>query len=477
MAGAGPAGMAAALAAAERGALVTLVDGEAQLGGQYWRRPAPGAEGFASGSVHREARFRSLARRIERDGRIERLLRTDVWAIEARRGEGVRLRLLQGEPDGPGRRERLLRADRLVLACGAHDRTLPFPGWTLPGVTTGGAAQAFLAREGLAIGERVVVGGAGPFLLPVALGLAAAGARVLGVHEAAGPRLLAGWLARPWELLAAGGKALELAQLAAGMVRHRIPYRPGSAVVAAHGRDRVEAVTVARLDARWRPVPGTARRVACDAVCASHGFSPRLELAVAAGCSLRGGFVRVDEGMRTDAAGVFAAGEVTGVGGAVLAEAEGRIAGHCAAGGQLRDARIRTARRVRASGIRFAARLERVHAPRPGWPQWLREDTTVCRCEGTSYGRLREVAEACGSEGTVSLKLLSRAGLGPCQGRICGPVLAQLLAGSAAGAQAAGAGRQGRPLAGPLRLGELAEAEGEAGEAEGEAGPDASQAG
>ncbi|WP_414171269.1 NAD(P)/FAD-dependent oxidoreductase [Clavibacter tessellarius] len=165
-----------------------------------------------------------------------------------------------------------------MLATGAHDRTLPFPGWDLPGVFTAGAAQALAKGERVAIGDRVIVAGAGPFLLPVAVSLVQAGARVVGIHEAARvPSLARGWLRDPLGLARAPHKAAELAGYVSVLARERIGYSTGSAVVAAHGTDRVEAVTVQRLDATWAPIPGTERRIPVDAVCVGHGFTPRLE--------------------------------------------------------------------------------------------------------------------------------------------------------------------------------------------------------
>ena len=108
------------------------------------------------------------------------------------------MHVLHGEPDGADREPITARPDAVVLATGAHDRTLPFPGWDLPGVFTAGAAQALAKGERIAVGERVLVAGAGPFLLPVAVSLVQAGSTVLGVLEAGAPsRLARGWLPGP----------------------------------------------------------------------------------------------------------------------------------------------------------------------------------------------------------------------------------------------------------------------------------------
>ena len=465
--GAGPAGLAATRAAAEAGARVTLLDAADGLGGQYWRHlPDARLAGREHLLHHKWSTFGDLSDALRAHPAVTVVPSAQVWSLE-RLEDGVRLNVLVGEPDGVGRAALVLEPDALVLATGAHDRTLPFPGWQLPGVYSAGAAQALAKGERVAVGRRVVVAGAGPFLLPVASSLLQTGASVLGVHEAAGLGALGrGWLSRPWELAGAAGKAGELAGYVRDLVRHRVPWRPGEAVIAAHGDGQVEAVTVARLDERWAPVPGTERQIDADAVCVSHGFTPRLELAIAAGCALSPSrFVVVDDAQATSVAGVWAAGEITGIGGADAALAEGAVAGTAAAGGDTGAGPARAAGRTRTRARGFAARIEAAHGIRGGWVGWLRDDTVVCRCEETTYGRIREVAELTGSRETRSVKLTSRAGLGPCQARMCGRTLQDLLGGpespsgtaptDAAPADAAPAVDR-RPLVVPVRLGDLA---------------------
>ncbi|QWF78822.1 FAD/NAD(P)-dependent oxidoreductase [Amycolatopsis sp. CA-230715] len=421
--GAGPAGMAAARTAAEAGADVLLIDSGTKLGGQYHRQ----------NSLYTGEKFALPAN-------VTHLPDTAVWAVEP----GPRLHLRTGPADGPGRTGRTIDADALVLATGAYDRALPFPGWDLPGVYTAGAAQAMAKGQRVAVGRRVLLSGTGPFLFPVAESLLGVGAEVLGVLEANHP--VTGWLANPGGLLAGAAKAAELGRYLAVLARHRVPYRPRTTVLAAHGEHRVEAVTTARVDRDWRVVPGTEQRVECDAACVGFGFLPQLELAVAAGCALRDGFVDVDFTQRTSVPGVFAAGELTGIGGAVLSEDEGTVAGAAAAGAPVPR---RALRGVRA-GRRFAAALEAAYPIRSGWRDRLTGDTLVCRCEEVTYRALCDAVEKRDATGVRALKLVSRAGLGQCQGRICGRTVAELT-----GTETTAFSK--RPIAAPVRLGELAE--------------------
>src|SRR5690606_38215905 len=163
-------------------------------------------------------------------------------------------------------------------------------------------------------------------------------------------------------------------------------------------------------------------------------------------------FVHVDVDQRTSVDDVYAAGEITGIGGVDAALVEGRIAGHRAAGGDVAD--LGPALRRRRAAADLARRIEAAHGVRPGWTSWMREDTLVCRCEEVSYGRLRDVAAATSQTSLRSLKLTTRAGLGICQARMCGRTVEAL---TGVDPTRAADTSDRRPLAAPIRLGDLAE--------------------
>jgi len=285
------------------------------------------------------------------------------------------------------------------------------------------------------VGRDVVVAGAGPFLLPVAVGQAAAGVRVIGVYEAGDPR---GYLGRPGSIVGVAGKVREAMAYAAALARRRVPYRVRHAVIAAYGEAGVSGVDVARLDNAGQVVAGSVKRVTCDAVAIGYGFTANLDLALMLGCATR---VSADGGLavmvggegQTSVPGVYAAGEITGVGGATLSVVEGELAGSAAAqaagssdplsGRELASLRRRR-RRLRA----FADAMHAAHAPPAGWPVWLEDQTLVCRCEEVPYASIAAAVTDLGASDARTVKLLARPGMGWCQGRVCGYATAELTA-------------------------------------------------
>lgn len=446
--GAGPAGLAAAVTAAEHGLRVVLVDGAARPGGQYWRH--------ADDTVSLGRRYDDLRDRLraaEARGRLDRVTGHQVWFVEP--GEATTLHLTP--------RREPVRARALVLAPGGYDRQLPVPGWDLPGVLAAGGAQALLKGGQVVPGRRAVVAGTGPFLLPVATGLAEAGVEVVAVCEAGS---LTGWARSPAGTAAVPSKTVEAARYAAALARHRIPFHTRTAVTAIHGDDAVSAVTLSRLDRAGRVRAGVPpRRVEADVVALGWGFTPSLDLFTTLGARLRVDadeslVVEVDGGQRTDVPGVYAAGEVTGVGGALLALAEGELAALSVAadaGRPVAERRVRALRRAVGRSRRFAGAMHRAHPVPSSWESWLRPDTVVCRCEEVTYATVCAARDELGAADARTLKLLARPGMGWCQGRVCGYATARLAAGDRPLTVDDLASTCRRSIAVPVPLGELAD--------------------
>jgi NADPH-dependent 2,4-dienoyl-CoA reductase/sulfur reductase-like enzyme len=390
--GAGPAGIAAACAAAESGASVGIVDDNPGPGGQIWRG-LPADENLARKSGHD-------GEQAEWHARLQR--------AQVKHFYGTRI-VAQGTP-GTLVAETYedtfsFEYKKLILAAGARERFLPFPGWTLPGVMGAGGWQSLVKSGCVPIGNqfRVVIAGSGPLLLAV-------GAFVYKMDSQVRPQLLmiaeqapASRIRRfAFKLLGHGKKLLEAMQLRIALAG--VPYRTGTWPIRAGGAGKLEWVELTNGQKTWR--------VECDYLACGFHLVPNTELAELLGCELRGGFVRVNEVQETTAENVFCAGEPVGIGGVETALIEGQIAGYAAAG---KSESARKSTRECAAARRFAALLEETFALRGELRELPAADTFVCRCEDVTFARLAR------HSGWRDAKLHTRCGMGPCQGRVCGP--------------------------------------------------------
>ncbi|MGI8335761.1 FAD-dependent oxidoreductase [Actinomadura scrupuli] len=426
--GGGPAGISAALAASTAGLSVVLADERPTLGGQIYKQPGPGFTVTDPAAMDRQFRYgRALIESLDGTG-VDVRPRTSVVAVEGREAVLVT----------EGSAAYTVTAPRMVLAPGAHDRPVAFPGWTLPGVITAGGLQTLAKTQRVLPGTRMLFAGSGPVALAFPAQLAHYGAHIVAALEA-GPAPRAGdllGLARA----ARGNLALlrDAARYRGLLLRHRIPLRYGRIVVRAEGEGRVERVVHAAVDADWRVVPGSEQSVEADVLCVGYGFVPSLELMRLAGCDfdyqedLGGHVVRRDEWHRTTVDGVYAAGDGAGVEGSFVAIDEGRIAGLAAAmdaGAMSPDearAAAAPARHRLARRRALNAATTRLYRVGPGIFELSTDDTVICRCETV---RGRDLAPAIESTGDINVvKALTRAGMGPCQGRNCQRQVASLIA-------------------------------------------------
>jgi D-hydroxyproline dehydrogenase subunit alpha len=382
--GGGPAGLAAAARAAECGLRVGIVDDNANFGGQIWRS---GAAGCAAGSLPWIERLRAAAVTTVCGMRVFHQPEAGVLQAE---GSDTSCELSY---------------DNLVVATGARERFLPFPGWTLPNILGAGGLQA-MVKCGLPIrGKRVVVAGSGPLLLAVAAYLHQHGAEIPIICEQAPWSRLA-WFGAT--LLEQPGKIVQALQLKRELAG--VPFASNSWPVSAHGENALREVTISR--------GGKIETIACDYLACGFHLVPNIELPLLFGCGLDSGLVRVNEFQRTTVPSVFCAGEPTGIGGVELSLVEGQIAGLAAAGSADEAVELFSARK---KARRFAHRLERTFRLRSELRALPAPETMVCRCEDVNYSRLRAHAS------WRSAKLQTRCGMGPCQGRVCGPATQFLL--------------------------------------------------
>ena len=419
--GGGPGGLSAASVIAEHGADVVVLDERSKLGGQFYKQPPP-ERAIDDSRIDSQYRAgRKLIARAKEAG-VAFLNGVTLWGAFA--------------PDSLAARsddcDWVLRPQRLVLATGAHERPVPIPGWTLPGVMTTGAAQTLLRSSQVAPGERVILSGNGPLNMQVAAELVRAGVEVVALAEQADLR----W----WRNLGSGAGMLAAApELVAKGFSYRttlarVPVIDRASVVEIRGDQRAEAAVVARLDASGNPLPGTEREFAADAVCLGYGFIPANEISRALGCDHRydpdaGTLVVVRSATgRTSVDRVWVVGDAGGINGAYVATALGALAGAdvLADLGATSSDRLgrevsrlwQTLRRHR----RFQGHLRSLYRSEPLTTQLARDPTLVCRCESVTLGELREAFTGGGAATSAgAAKRLTRAGMGKCQGRYCSP--------------------------------------------------------
>jgi NADPH-dependent 2,4-dienoyl-CoA reductase/sulfur reductase-like enzyme len=433
--GAGPAGGAAALAASEAGLSVVLIDEAGAPGGQVYRAMPEGLSQPAGKRDHDSTAGKALRDALAASGVVYRP-NARVWSISGR------FRIDTVSPRG----SESVVAPRLVAATGAHERIVPFPGWTLPGVIGLAGATILLKSQGMMPGRRTLVAGCGPLLAAVAAKIIAGGGEVAGIVDLAGPGDWLGALpalaTRPALLRQGLGWSLAIATA-------RVPVLFRHTVVAAGGEDAVASVTVAPVDRDGRLKTGRRRAFEVDALAIGHGLVPGSEIPrlLRAGHVFdaeAGGWIPVrDPHGRCSVEGLYAAGDGTGIAGAVPAALSGRLAGLAAAhdAGALDTARFEllsgSITGAMQAALPFSRAARHLMRPRPAMIEDIAPETVVCRCEDVTRGEI-DAAIAAGAREVNQLKHFTRCGMGPCQGRICGETAAALVARHAGSREAAG---------------------------------------
>jgi len=428
--GAGPAGIAAALALAEYGVPAILIDEAEHVGGQYYKHfgVAPGSSrGRELDQLRQQGRERHHA--LERS-KVDVRLGTTVWGFF----EPNRMALVADD------RVEVIEAASVLIATGAIERVAAFPGWTLPGVMTAGAAQRVLSHDGILPGRRFVLAGTGPLLLAIATQIVEAGGEVAAVVDCVGLTEPTHRLRHAQAVVGQPRRLRQWADYRLALRRAGVPYFHNYTVVEARGDGELREVVIAEKDAGWNIVPETRQVLEADTLCLHFGFAASTELAQLAGCALafareRGGwYVAHDDGMRASRPGFYVAGQVSGIGGADLAEATGALAGLTIAydlgviGAEAYDRAARPLRRTIRQGRAFARMLNEVYTEPPGIARLVEPTTVLCRCEEVTASQIDQ-AVAAGVTTLNGLKRRTRCGMGFCQGRICSQVVGRYLEG------------------------------------------------
>lgn len=432
--GGGPAGLMAAVAARRHGATVALVDENPAAGGQVYRAtPAAFAQGSAATAEEIEgSRLRAL---LARSGVVTRFGHK-VWSVSP----GFRVDAIG--PDGPV----VLRAPKLIVATGTSERVVPFPGWTTPGVIGLAAATLLLKSQRMLPGRSTIVAGCGPLLAAVAAGILKGGGEVVAVIDVAGPK---DWLMRLPRMLTRPDLVLQGARWLNAIRVAGVPLLARHALLAVRESGDALEATVARVDADGTPIAGTERTLMADCITVGNGLTPSSGVSRVMrarhryDAALGGWIAATDPCGQTSVAGLYVVGDGSGIAGAAAAEHHGELA----ALGALHNSGLLTVATFERESARVRRRLDRARrfgrtmaglmALRPAQVAAIPAEVIVCRCEDVTR---REIDAAIddGAREVNQVKAWTRCGMGPCQGRSCGDVVAELVALRVGGREAAG---------------------------------------
>ncbi|OGR13374.1 MAG: FAD/NAD(P)-binding oxidoreductase [Desulfobacula sp. GWF2_41_7] len=444
--GSGVAGIAAADTLAGHGLDILIIDENPYAGGQMIRETCRLSHGFwkFNPGLLRSKGF-TLARKITRNLKqidlpkgVDCIHQAQVLGVFPDQGLlGHRLLVhtqASLSPKGTDHGQVLeVKAEYLVFATGARERYLPFKGWTLPGVMSLGGAQILMKSSGILPARNTLIAGTSPLQMALAADILknkGSVTAILDENRLARKIRLLPLLGNQWPR--AGEGAVQMLGLILGQVR----FRQGVRVAEARGKEGLETVVTAELDRTGKILPGTEKIYPAKALAIGYGFCANIELPVQAGCDIeyhkdRGGWVvRADENLETSVRSVYAAGEITGIAGAGKSFIEGKLA----ALSILEKLRITNKspesaqdlilRRTQQMG--YAKFLNRLCEVPPSAFEAIPDETLICRCEEISMGELKKRIRQ-GFRTAGSLKKATRCGMGRCQGRICRPVMFDIL--------------------------------------------------
>jgi hypothetical protein len=439
--GGGPAGLAAASLAARAGVSTVLFDENPGVGGQIYRgitsspvtdRTILGEDYWAGAELVAEAKASGA---LIANG-------ATIWSLDPQRIVGVSI----------AGKARMIEARHVIIATGSQERPFPIPGWTLPGVMTAGGVQTALKAQGLIPSGRTVLAGNGPLLWLLAAQILRAGGKIEAILDTTPRR---NWLRALFHLpdfvlspyFTKGLKLLREVRAKAPVVRV----------------DRIEAVGTDRVSEVVFGLGDGERRIAADLLLLHQGVVPNVNLAIAAGVAHAWNERQLcfqpvlDADFASSVPGIAVAGDGAGIAGGTAAAERGRIAAIAAVRALKPEATVPDPQTVRQ-------RLQREEMGR-AFLDWLNRpaesfrqpegDTVVCRCEEVTARQVRDTADM-GCEGPNQMKAFLRCGMGPCQGRLCGLTVTELIAAQRDTTPAEVGYYRLRPPVKPITLAELA---------------------
>ncbi len=455
--GGGPGGISAAVEAAGSGVNVTILDENARIGGQIFRQLEKGFTLTNPKTMGRDyQKGVDLFRQFKKvESRINYLNHATVWGIFDHH------RIAYGRNG----KSKTIEYENLLIASGAYDRPVPFPGWTLPGVLTAGGTQNLVKNQRILPGKKILLAGTGPLQLVVAHQLIQAGADIAAILEVGDVKGM--WLKLMQGMWSNWGYAGDGLRYLQTLRKAGVPIMRNHIITRANGNQHVEEAIIARVDKDWRVIHGTQKNLKVDTVCLGYGLVTSTELTRLAECDHEydsgiGGYVPVrSETMETTQKGIFAVGDGAGVAGSQVALAEGLIAGiavaqalgHASGAGQkktLAELQKKLARHHRLREV-----LDEISRPRSGLYELAEDETVICRCEDITFKQIKTLIQKEGIK-AKDIKRKTRMGMGSCGGRICGPILIELLSNLSTQVSKQPDGLNVRPPVKPVSLGVLA---------------------
>ena len=434
--GAGPAGVAAANVASKEGAEVVIIDENSSAGGQIYRAPP---KEYQPQNSFKSDEFREgeKQRNILENSNITALFKHRVWSVSSD------LVVSTVGPNGLSS----WHARSLIIANGALERIIPFPGWTIPGVIGLAASTILLKSQYVLPGQSTVVAGCGPLLIAVANGIVKSGGKVSAIIDL---NSKSDWIKAFPKLLSRPDQLFKGVSWFANILKSGIKIYGGHAVTNTKQVDNVLRISIAPINSAGSILDSKNQKIVeGDCLAIGHGLFPSTEITRLLKAKhiydpLKGGWVPlIDDDFRSSIPGVYIAGDATGISGAFSAVQKGRIAGMAA----VRDLNVMSSQKYKAKikseliilkkNENFGKAAVRLMKFRPELIQTITSETIVCRCEDVFRSEIDEAIES-GARDLNQLKAWTRCGMGPCQGRTCSEAIEAILASKVGSRELAG---------------------------------------
>ncbi len=434
--GSGFAGLSAARVLAGQGLDILVIDESVRPGGQLLRKTRLNPSHFPNLEPDRmKSKGFDLVRTINKTPGIDWLFQAQVLGIFKNRRLLVHTQNMKTSKENGSEKILEIQAEHLILATGARERYLPFKGWTLPGVMSLGSAQILMKSYGVLPARNTLIAGTSPLMMVLA-------SEILGNKGEVTALMDENSMIKKLEFLPLiqhhWPKLMEGAFYTARMVLNRVPMLQRYRVIEARGKNGFESAIMAKITSEGEVISGTKTEFTAKALTIGYGFVPNIELPVQAGCDLeyhknKGGWVvKVDETLESSSRSVYAVGEITGIAGGKKSFIQGKLAAMSILkkmgriNARNRKKEVQTLISLNHQQAEYASFLNHLCQVPVSAYAAIPDETMICRCEEITMGTIKKNIRE-GFDTIGSLKKATRCGMGRCQGRICGPVIFDII--------------------------------------------------